>query len=903
MSKYRLMKKQYQLLLFSLLFQSAALLTGNVKAQCPGGYTQAQLNWDNLDYYYNSGSNVAPYGNSLGGINNYVTNAMEQTQRFAIGTTFLSIATNNAALINPGAVASAENTAHTGDILGFTGADAQYNPSATGQTVTITFDTPVLNVMFTLYDIDRGAVMTVNAVDPSSTPLLVLATPQASTILTIAGAIGKTISDLTNTSLGTNDNRGTVTINVAGTVLTPVKSITINITTLGSDATYWLSDINACTSGSFPTNWHQGFSNRPFVGPTQNQPDYFIVTPDNKSAYMMDPATGRCWFLFSETASAPYINSFGYDPINKHLYYVTDGSGTPRNNKTLKRYNFNTETIQTVTADITTALNMPTFDQGVESAAAAFYDNKYYLGIEGGRHGSGGSTVTRESIIWAINFDGSQNPLSANQVLAIPAYVNATDSTYHDWADFIIRDGVIYDYNTARAGSSPVRYKYSAYHHFNMMTGNMDAYYQNPNQNNTYTGQSGMNWNGQLYFIRDSVGLYNEDGTNSSTRYRAVVQSVPGDPAPPAWVGGAGDASDPFRPKCDFGDAPSSYDPYADPATQSPAVHERSELIRLGATWDREFWKRGTAGTDDTDDGLPYAPIMSPGGGGYVAQVTAFNNSGSTATLIAWLDYNGNGTFDAAEAITPITVPSSASAQNFYLYWASTPNSFTNGQYTYLRIRITASSAGMTTAHATGYFTNGEVEDYRVLVDNYPLATHFLDFTAATAINKVQLSWTSTEDMNTYEYVVERSGDNENWQEIGSLRANGSNGTFEYQFDDFNASKGYNYYRIRIIESSGMNRFSAVRKVFIKDIATTLSVSPNPAKENISVKFELPATADVVVSVLNQQGAVVISRPNKGLAGWNKIDFNLPAQLSQGIYVVKVTIGELNISKNIIIRK
>ena len=193
-------------------------------------------------------------------------------------------------------------------------------------------------------------------------------------------------------------------------------------------------------AGSFPINWHQGFSNRPFVGPTQNQPDYFIVTPDNKSVYMMDPASGKCYFLFSEVASAPYVNSFGYDPANKYLYYVTDGTGTPSSNKALKRYNFNTETIQTVLADVTT-LGFPTYDQGVESAAAAFYDGKLYLGIEGGRSGSGGSTVTRETIVWCINLDASQNPVSAYQVFATDAYKNATDSAMHDWADIIIKDG------------------------------------------------------------------------------------------------------------------------------------------------------------------------------------------------------------------------------------------------------------------------------------------------------------------------------------------------------------------------------------------------------------------------------------------------------------------------------
>ncbi|MBK9380718.1 MAG: hypothetical protein IPN39_05280 [Chitinophagaceae bacterium] len=80
--------------------------------------------------------------------------------------------------------------------------------------------------------------------------------------------------------------------------------------------------------------------------------------------------------------------------------------------------------------------------------------------------------------------------------MAIPAYRNGNDSSFHDWADFIIRDGVIYDYNTARAGSSPFKYKYSAYHHFNMMTGNRRLY-QNPNLNNTIWRSVGyeLEWN------------------------------------------------------------------------------------------------------------------------------------------------------------------------------------------------------------------------------------------------------------------------------------------------------------------------------------------------------------------------------------------------------------------------
>src|SRR5438477_11469709 len=59
-------------------------------AQCPGGYNTAKVNWDNLDYYYNSGANIAPYGFNPAG--NFVSNAMQNTMKFAIGVNTVTIA-------------------------------------------------------------------------------------------------------------------------------------------------------------------------------------------------------------------------------------------------------------------------------------------------------------------------------------------------------------------------------------------------------------------------------------------------------------------------------------------------------------------------------------------------------------------------------------------------------------------------------------------------------------------------------------------------------------------------------------------------------------------------------------------------------------------------------------------
>lgn len=105
---------------------------------------------------------------------------------------------------------------------------------------------------------------------------------------------------------------------------------------------------------------------------------------------------------------------------------------------------------------------------------------------------------------------------------------------------------------------------------------------------------------------------YNYNGTvNAAQNYTVTLNGVP-----PS--GSWGDCSEAFRPLCDFGDAPASYDP--DP--WSPAVHERDTALRIGPTFDREWNKISSlpADADGADeDGLAFVPILSPITGSYLA--------------------------------------------------------------------------------------------------------------------------------------------------------------------------------------------------------------------------------------------------------------------------------------------
>lgn len=842
-----------------LLLQLAALKTG---AQCSGTYgSQAQLNWDNNDVFFNG----APY-------TSYITDGQEQVQRYAFGTTMMTMSLTNNALLT-----SSETSAHTGDLAGYDGEDVVFNPSSNGLTITLTFATPVLNVSFALYDIDASAVVTVAATDPSSGALTVTATPEATTILSIAGSPGQTIT-ASGSTVNNSSNSGTATITVAGSEANPVKTITITITNRGSDVALYLSDITACVSGSFPTSWHQGFNNQPFTGNVENQPDYFLITPDNNSCYMMDPATGRCWWIFTD-ATRTYMNSFAYDPENRILYYITENPSLNSSNQALKKYDFNTETSSVVIANIETTLGIPTFNAGVESAAGAFYNGKLYLGIEGGQSAS----TIRESVVWEVDLTTN----TAAKVHATNCYNGS--GIIHDWADLLVKDGVLISYNSARIGSN---YSNSSFTHFDLMTGSQTKY-MNPSPGQKYSGQAGMSWNGNLYMIYDSVWLYN-NGVISSPQDATVV-TVPGDPAPPAWAGNAGDGSDPFRPKADFGDAPATYDPNAN----APAVHERSEAIRLGTAWNREWNKLGVTSTEDVDEALAYVPYLASGTAEYVVEATVYNNNGSDATLIAWLDYNGNGLFDASEAIPAITVPSSASNQTFYLYWSNASNSFINGAVTYLRIRIT--SGAMTANDATGYFSNGEVEDYRVLVDDYPLTTVGLNF-SANLFNehKANLQWSLQENGTVTGYEIQKSKDSRKWDHLGLKSSDGQGGMRSYEFIDENVTYGTTYYRLRFI---GTNKYSEIRSVHRIRLTDVIVVKPNPAREKARITVESLTRAEAEIVLFTSEGREVYRRKETVSAGVSELELPISPDWPNGTYIINIYLNHEMASRKLLIYK
>ena len=849
-----------------LLLLPAILASALASAQCPAGAATANVNWDNLDYLTRSGNYAA-----------FVTNLMMQSQKFSMG--------RNRVTIDVTTITTAgENALNIAEIGSFaTGADVEYNGSGV---ITITFDTVVRNLQFSLYDIDLLQTVKISAEDGSvvPVPLNISASVVSAGILTITGNGTPVVTcSAINIAAGNNDTRGTVNISVTG--INPsgangVKKITI--VTSGTAGNFWLSDLAACVYGSFPLNYY--LSQQPFVG----QPAYYMVTPDNNSVYLFNPVTGVADWLFSEPSS-PWVNSMAYDHVNKILYYVMDHTSPVPSNKSLKKYDFNTETISTVVADLTT-LGIPLYDIVVESAGAAFYNGSLYLGVEGT---NGAKNAARESIIWKIDFDLTLKPSTVSQVFAFPAD-NGAGTLTHDWGDFTIKDGILYDFNTGNLGST------SSFIHFNMQNGTSVSFNTNGNPAPIQAGQTfdgKMYWTGGQSPENGKVALY-----NAATGTIGVKKDISTSRCSPAWVRRAGDASDPFRPKSDFGDAPATYDPNP----MDRATHEYDCNLRLGATYDREWDKTASpdATADGTDeDGISTVTSLRRGTFNYVQDVLVYNNTGADAIVAGWLDYNGNGIFEPLEGIS-VTVPSKTTAQTITLDWPNITVTLPLATTTFLRIRLTSASNNMTVNNATRWFANGEVEDYPVFVNTIlPVEVNHFNATAENN-SRVQLQWNSGIEAGVLKYEVERSADGLRFSSLSYVKPynNGTESNHYIQYDHYPLA-GKSYYRLKIVAGDGSYRYTEIRSVIITDVNAGLEVLPNPVKSMAKIRLSVKENEVADLYVIDVSGKKVSSQRINMNIGINEITINNIDKLAAAVYVVQVITKSGILNAKMIVQK
>lgn len=130
--------------------------------------------------------------------------------------------------------------------------------------------------------------------------------------------------------------------------------------------------------------------------------------------------------------------------------------------------------------------------------------------------------------------------------------------------------------------------------------------------------------------------------------------------------------------------------------------------------------------------------------------------------------------------------------------------------------------------------------------------------TSGTAL----ITWITATEKNSKHFVIEKSTDASNWNEIGSVNASGNSNTIHsYSYVDNNLAIGIIYYRLKMVDLDNTFEYSDVVAINNTVISNkTVTLFPNPTNGNLNLQFyynQNTNTKMIVKNVLGQQVKVI----------------------------------------------
>lgn len=192
----------------------------------------------------------------------------------------------------------------------------------------------------------------------------------------------------------------------------------------------------------------------------------------------------------------------------------------------------------------------------------------------------------------------------------------------------------------------------------------------------------------------------------------------------------------------------------------------------------------------------------------------------------------------------------------------------------------------------TGYYQGGY---------DGTLPVKLLNFAAAAESEAVNLSWTTTTEKNLLKFVLQRSDNGIDFQDIGEVAGSGAdtdNIETSYSFTDKAPLLGFNYYRLKSVDLDNTFEFLGLELVKFNG-SKHMTVYPNPSSGNsfqVQTNFR-PAEDDYIV-VSSALGVDILHFAVNNFDG--KIAFE--NKLQPGVYLVSYVSADFKEVSRVIVK-
>jgi hypothetical protein len=288
-------------------------------------------------------------------------------------------------------------------------------------------------------------------------------------------------------------------------------------------------------------------------------------------------------------------------------------------------------------------------------------------------------------------------------------------------------------------------------------------------------------------------------------------------------------------------------------------------------------------GVDEDFDGLKY--------GAGIGTLATFTTRDSSL-----LTFNGINTHTGG--VDTIGIRATMAANKTYKFNFQGADEFTGGVEGYLLDKFTGMVTNVSTAPVYSFTTTSTPASYDanrfvlMLSTSSSLPVQLSYFKAVQHPTTVELKWATASEVNNSHFIVERSLDGRNFEEISLVRGNtNSVAALTYTSIDENPElSGLSYYRLRQVDIDGKFTYSHVEVINYKPMNTEINnlvtISPNPVKSDKVVLNVQSTTHDLSVGIFDLYGKKLSG--DLTIHAGNPV-YVIPAEgLRQGIYFVRV---------------
>ena len=344
---------------------------------------------------------------------------------------------------------------------------------------------------------------------------------------------------------------------------------------------------------------------------------------------------------------------------------------------------------------------------------------------------------------------------------------------------------------------------------------------------------------------------------------------------------------------------------YADPGTQIQTVINSSKQEYLGPNADIYYYDQAT--------NKLMARIQNLGSFNYGCTQVILDRQGSGATAF-WNNNTANFLMDKTFHVLP-TTNNPAGSYTVTLYYtqaevngwqAATGQSISNIQLVKVTNQISnvtpvTSGAGGTVTIGSPIvsslasntalsfnFTNG-FSGFGAGVVGTALPITLLDFEGRLIGKNIRLDWSTSLEVNSKAFEVERSYSDSGFVKIGAVAATGnSSENRSYSFIDPDPAQENNFYRLKQIDLDGKFQYSRIVIVKGQNGENGFKILNNPFTDNLAIQFDKAPAGRVGVRLLDVTGRELYQQ-QKESSGLNRIPVDLSGtKLSAGIYLLEL---------------